>query len=843
MLRCSSVLPGLLLMLLACREGTSPTRVAVLRAGDVVNGDVRSGAPVVYRTMVKAGDQLAIYFQVPDAPLALTLLDQSGASVASIGGGHDPVFAPQIRWVKTPLLSTDAEYTIEIAASGSTQEGTFRLEASPFNTGPESGASTIAANTIVQEKIDGGADIDQYTLNAVAGQELEVFLQVSGPGEPGGLVAVLERPDNFGNAVFSTAVPSDSDFEQSSSGVLIVQTTAQYRLTVSSRFAPPSGYVGPYRVEVRAIDHAPEHTAASLVPGDTIASESIDYVGDVDDFTLAGPPGTEYNVFLDASGTTSHRVEAQALNLSQSIAATPGGPSLLENATGRFVMPPSGSVTIRVRDVFNARGPYRLFAARINHGPEGIAPVIAAGAEATTSAIEILGDVDEYSFTLSTPATLNLLLSRGADATGSGLHAQILSAASTTPVSIYTDIAARATSPSISTGHLALAPGSYRLRIAGESSRGDGYRGSYQVQLRTVNPAPETAVAQIAAGDTVRGETLEYAGDIDSFVLTVAPGDTLNVKVLTAATVNPGIWFAIWDPITKEFRGGSKSDENNPSAPLQSGRLALEPGDYPLVVQSANGGSIPTEQGGYQLVVDRVSARPEHHAAVIALGDTVSDEPIDYVGDYDDFYLRGQPGSEVVARFVWNQGSSGYGNGLGALALVDSTTGAALAGAPSAGAWQESRRVAFPPAGVLRIRVQAASARTGSYSFTTIPISRAPESRAAAFTLGDTVSEAINPAADIDEFVFQGTAGQSVDAFLQAPNGLAFYGSVQLELVDLSSNSVLATVAATGGSLHLEDFNRRGIVLPSSGSYLVRIQDVADFPEPANYRFRIAPSP
>src|SRR5690242_19768857 len=140
------VLLGLLLILLACSEGTAPTRLSLLRAGEVVNGDVQAGAPVVYRTTVKAGDQLAIYFQVPNAPLTLTLLDQSGAAVASTLGGHDPAIAQQVRWVITPLRSTDAEYTIEIAAYGMTQEGGFRLEAAPFNTRPETGSNTIAVN-------------------------------------------------------------------------------------------------------------------------------------------------------------------------------------------------------------------------------------------------------------------------------------------------------------------------------------------------------------------------------------------------------------------------------------------------------------------------------------------------------------------------------------------------------------------------------------------------------------------------------------------------------------------------------------------------------------------------
>lgn len=844
MSRRRALFAGLLLLPLGCSDATSPHRQMLLRAGDVINGDVTAGSPAVYKAVVKAGDQLAIYFQVPGAPLALTMFDASGRTVASTAGGHDAVIAEQARWLTTPLLTTDAEYSIEVAAYGTTQESSFRLQAEPFNSAPETGASTIAVNTIIQEKIDHAADVDEYTLNAVAGQELEVFLQRLSPGPSGSPIAVLELADGFGSAAVATAVSADSDFDRSASNVLVVPTSGTYKLTVSARYAQPSGYVGPYRLEVRTIDHAPEHAAAALVVGDTIANESIDYIGDTDDFTLTAAPGTEYNVFLDASGAVPHRVQAEVLGYYEyTITAVPGGPTLLQNPTGRIVIPASGSVTIRVRDVANSRGPYRLFATRIDPTPEGSAPVIVPGSPATTSAIELPGDVDEYSFTLSTATILNLELTRGGDATGSGLLARIMSGTSTQPVSYDASILAFASSPSVSTGHLNLAPGTYRLRVDGQSSRGDGYRGTYQVRLRTVDTAPETASARIAVGDTVRGESLEYAGDIDSFVLSVAAGDTLNLRLLTPGGANPGIWFSILDPVTKTFTGGSTSDESNPSAPLQSGRLVLDPGDYTVIVQSANGGSVAAQAGAYQLALDRVSARPEHHVAAISLGDTIRDERIDYIGDYDDFYIHGQPGSEIVARFTWNTSPSSPSGGLGALAFVDSTSGAALLGTPSAGGQQETKRVAFPAAGVLQIRVQAVGSRTGSYSFSTVPIDHAPEGRAAAFTIGDTVSEAIDPAADIDEFVFQGTAGQSVDAFLQAPNGLAFFGSVQLELIDLSTNTLLATVAATGGSFNLEDFSRRGIVLPTTGSYRVRIQDVADFPAPANYRFRIAPSP
>jgi hypothetical protein len=828
----------------ACHDATAPgDNVKLLSSGDTATGAVTAKTPAFYRTRVAAGFQLALYLDA-GPNVVMNVLSGSGATIGSIRGSGDLTGATTQSFV-IPRMADEVTYAIEISAGpNDTQEESYRLRARNVDPRPEHTAAEITIGTVVQDAIDYPADIDEYTLTATTGQQLEIYIQQLDSGVTGGVIAVLQQDPklNFSGGG-ATSAPADGDLEAKASGIITVPTTGRYTVSVQqTRTTAIPAYVGRYRFEVLAIDSMPEHASATLAIGDTVANESIDHVGDVDVFTLAGTPGTEFNLFLDASGAAPHSVTAEVVGrYDLTMYAAPGGPPLLQNASGRFTMPPSGNMTIRVHDANTAsglyRGPYRLFAARIDHAPEGIAPVITADAP-ITSAIEIPGDIDEYSLTLSAPATVNLLLTRGADAIGGALQAQIGGTGATYDPVYYIQPPGTA----VSSGHLDLAPGTYKFTVMGTSSRGDGYRGSYQLELRTVHPAPESVPAHIAVGDTVRGESLEYAGDIDTFTLAIAAGDTINIKLSTPGQSNSGIYFYLQDATTHARVGSGLS---------QSGRLTPDPGNYQLVVAASNGGEIPSEKGQYELAIDRASARPEHHAAVIALGDTVRDESIDYPGDYDDFVVHGQPGQDIYATFTWvPDGSLGpYLNGAGSLAILDSASGVTLGGAPSYGGAGNTARVTMPASGVVRVRVQGLSTSftggfTGGYWFVVLPINRAPETRAAAFTLGDTVVDAIDPPLDIDEFTFNSVAGQSVDIFLQAPNGLASPGfsGIQLDVIDQTTGALVATLTTHGYTANLEDINTRGVVLPSTGSYLVRVQGTPDLQADGNYRFRIAAS-
>jgi hypothetical protein len=145
--------------------------------------------------------------------------------------------------------------------------------------------------------------------------------------------------------------------------------------------------------------------------------------------------------------------------------------------------------------------------------------------------------------------------------------------------------------------------------------------------------------------------------------------------------------------------------------------------------------------------------------------------------------------------------------------------------------------------GVVRIRVQSIGL-PGGYWLTTQLLNRAPESRSALFALGDTVADAVQPGPDIDEYVFNATAGQTIDLFFQRQWGQGdAEGTLELDLIDLTTNAVLATLTSDYPTANIDDISRRGVVLPSTGSYRVRVKSVDGAFGDGDYRFRIAPSP
>jgi len=50
---------------------------------------------------------------------------------------------------------------------------------------------------------------------------------------------------------------------------------------------------------VQPIDPGPEHVSAALGIGDSVTTEPIDVLGDIDEFTVTGPPGQDVSVVVD----------------------------------------------------------------------------------------------------------------------------------------------------------------------------------------------------------------------------------------------------------------------------------------------------------------------------------------------------------------------------------------------------------------------------------------------------------------------------------------------------------------------------------------------------------------
>ena len=136
----------------------------------------------------------------------------------------------------------------------------------------------------------------------------------------------------------------------------------------------------------------------------------------------------------------------------------------------------------------------------------------------------------------------------------------------------------------------------------------------------------------------------------------------------------------------------------------------------------------------------------------------------------------------------------------------------------------------------------------GPYSMYILPIDRAPEKAAAAFTIGDIVEgEGIEFSGDVDEFTFTGAAGDRVRAFLDLPHGdWGDYMGLTLEVSPAGSESVLGSVSVMNPVPDF-DIGTGVITLPVSGSYTVRVHGTQERSGgsgvPTEYRFQVRREP
>src|SRR5204862_2941920 len=89
-----------------------------------------------------------------------------------------------------------------------------------------------------------------------------------------------------GGARFTNSVAADTGLFQHGSGRFKALKDTTYRLRIRSQQA--SDAAGSYRLYLYRVNRAPESVPAVVTIGDTIAGESIDPPGDVDEFTLSG---------------------------------------------------------------------------------------------------------------------------------------------------------------------------------------------------------------------------------------------------------------------------------------------------------------------------------------------------------------------------------------------------------------------------------------------------------------------------------------------------------------------------------------------------------------------------
>jgi len=500
--------------------------------------------------------------------------------------------------------------------------GRYRFSLYPIDRRPEHSKDTLAlTDSVLGERIEFPGDVDEFHV-IVPDTTIETLLVQRGADATSGAIRVL-LIDSAGHVL--TGASSDSANKYVQNSVVVGPGTFMVRAEGGeAELQPPGSFVGgSYRLWLVSSGVRPELTPDTIAIGDTISTETLYPLGDVDRYVFHGKKGDHFS--LELQGTAPAGPGGFEANLtdqfssSYSVLSPEAGDSLGGHQTNRIDIDHDGWYQLTISGGAppprSTPEPYRFALVRRSPAPEVASPTLTLGDSVTGEALDYPGDWDGYTLT-GPPGQSVYVVGQNVGANGFPL----LRAFDTSTGVTLLDKALQDVETVSDTFAI---PASGELEIAVRQARGGGdyncfdpvcgygITGPYRFVILPFNPAPESVPATFALGDTVRGESLSPAGDVDEFTSSATPGDSLvGWFRLTAATNPPGqeINMEIVDPATGVVLAGTGVSPLGPSTdfiPLNSFRVPAS-GNYEIRVRQyvgAEGNPATTAQ--YEFFVAR----------------------------------------------------------------------------------------------------------------------------------------------------------------------------------------------------------------------------------------------
>jgi hypothetical protein len=425
----------------------------------------------------------------------------------------------------------------------------------------------------------------------------------------------------------------------------------------------------------------------------------------------------------------------------------------------------------------------------VNRAPEGGPAALQLGA-VVTEEIGDVGDVDEFTFTAAAGQEM-YLLAQLRSAMSSDLGVELVRG--TEVVTRMEMSSPHATPDDNGSGRLVLEGGEYTVRAYGRAAGGPGgATGSYRLELYPVDRLPENG-ARLGLDTPPADGAIDRPGDVDELAFPATAGQHVVIHLeVPSPTIAGPLHAELVSPSGTVLSEAVNYSQDPSFGNHYSARVLLgATGTYRLRVS----GGVPWSfaRGAYRVEAYTVNPAPEHVPALVQLGQTVTGERIDRPGDLDLFTFMGQPGSEAELFL-------GASEALGVPASVRKATesftflytsagGAALDSIStgrfpmSSGAYEVAVNVVLGSAG---------TGLTGAYAFRVHLVNRAPEGRAASYTLGDTVSaEPLYPSGDVDEYLFELAAPARLRVFWSISPATSPDDAVTGRLISVVTGQVL----------------------------------------------------
>lgn len=528
------------------------TLPAAVTPGQVVQGESLDVGGDVDEFVIQgtAGQEWLVFAQ-SQRFLEVQLVENLTREVVSTTATHSRAATLEENSGGRVRLPRTGEYTLRVFAP-LPHEGSnpYRLRVDVVNRAPEGGGAALALGAVAEETIGSVGDVDEFTFSAAAGQEINLLLQLRS-GMAGRLtmellhgtqrVARLEpeapaaSPDDFGTGRIALA-----------GGVYTVRL-----------YGPAAGTAeqatGSYRLELYPVDPRPEAGGRLVVNGES-AADAVDRPGDVDDFTFSGTAGQMVVLHVSGPAPSRGRIRAELLGTEGEQLYTDA--VLAGNGTVyalRKTLPATGTYRVRVAGQYTgsmATGPYTLGAYTVSAAPEHVPATLQVGQTLTGERIDRPGDLDV--FTLQGEAGREVAVFLGAEAGRGAVFASLRPSSQA-----HTFIFLSSTWPSLdarSTGRIRLEAVPYTLvvdpNMYGPHVIGYSEGGSYALRIFPINRAPEGRSAAYALGDTVKGEPVYPAVDVDEYTFEVAAPTPVRIHWQTGDGMYASVFGALWDERT-----------------------------------------------------------------------------------------------------------------------------------------------------------------------------------------------------------------------------------------------------------------------------------------------------
>ena len=728
--------------------------------GQVVVQDVAATAERTYTFAVVAGRPYAVFLEAAQGVVWLSVVDSaSQRTVAAVTATQG--FAPLMQNA-TPNFTPDsaAVYQIRVKSAVSGAAAQFRFLVYPVQLNPEDRSAMFAiGDTVTGEAIDPVADVDGFLVQGRAGERVVAVLDPLAPSASGGLTLDVLDPASMtrlgGMAAYAGRAPSGT------TGRLLLPATRWYEFRVSGADGYQR-YVGLYRFWSYAIDPAPEHIPAEVSVATEVAGEAIDRAGDIDEFTFPTAAGAEYDALLVAPRPFRLTVAAGTDTAVAAVTASPGATHT--PATGRFTLRTADSATLRVSGgpAIADTGAYRFVLYPIDRRPEHVSATLVPGDTVTGEAVDVPGDIDEFTFSADTGRQFNVFFQALGPSPNVTERLDLVGAE-------WLDVVSTGGDTGQFTGRFS---GLRTVRVLGWDDTSDLHVGPYRLCLYAIDPRPEHVAGTLALDDSLSGEALDVPGDVDEFHVAVPDSTLVSLLIQLGPDASAGtVGAELIDAVSSRPVAGVLADA--PNAYGFTRGVAVAPGPYTLRVAAVNDRS--AFHGSYRLWLYHFGLGPESVRDTIAVGDTVGGEAIDVPGDEDDFYFYGTTGEhiDVALQGMAVPSSAGFSTALFTpIPYLEPFRFSSPASSPSL-TDRESLRLDLPATGYYRLVVGAGgppdSAR-GPYRFAVLPFSTAPEHVSANLVPGDSViAEQIDALDDWDEYNVTATPGQELGIIFQSP--------------------------------------------------------------------------